>query len=62
MKRVLISKGWTVRRPGGTSVTVDLPHDGSISLPRDPAAPGGGDIGWFVSTDLCYSRVLRLPA
>jgi beta-galactosidase len=62
MKRVLISKGWAVRRPGGTSVTVDLPHDGSISLPRDPAAPGGCDTGWFVSTDLCYSRVLRLPA
>ena len=62
MKRVLLSKGWTVRRPGGPSEPVDLPHDGSVSLPRDPAAPGGADTGWFVSTDLCYSRVLRVPA
>ena len=62
MKRVLLSKGWTVRRPGGPSEPVDLPHDGSVSLPRDPAAPGGADTGWFVSTDLYYSRVLRVPA
>ena len=62
MKRVLLSKGWSVRRPGGAPEPVDLPHDGSVSLPRDPAAPGGADTGWFVSTDLCYSRVLRVPA
>ena len=51
MKRVLLSKGWSVRRPGGLSEPVDLPHDGSVSLPRDSAAPGGADTGWFVSTD-----------
>ena len=62
MKRLLLSKGWTVRRPGGAPEAVDLPHDGSISLPRDPAAPGAADTGYFVSTDLCYSRVLRVPA
>ncbi|MBQ9726534.1 MAG: DUF4982 domain-containing protein [Kiritimatiellae bacterium] len=62
MKRVLLSKGWSVRRPGGAPEPVDLPHDGSIRLPRDPAAPGGADTGWFVSTDLRYSRVLRVPA
>lgn len=62
MKRILLSRGWTVRRPGGPSEPVDLPHDGSVSLPRDPAAPGAADTGWFVSTDLLYSRVLRVPA
>ena len=62
MKRLLLSKGWTVRRPGGAPEAVDLPHDGSVSLPRDPAAPGAADTGYFVSTDLCYSRVLRVPA
>ena len=62
MKRILLSKGWTVRRPGGAPEPVDLPHDGSVALPRDPAAPGAADTGYFVSTDLCYSRVLRVPA
>ena len=62
MKRILLSKGWTVRRPGAAPEPVDLPHDGSVSLPRDPAAPGAADTGYFVSTDLCYSRVLRVPA
>ncbi len=62
MKRTLLSQGWLVRRPGGAAEAVDLPHDGSISLPRDPAAPGGVDTGYFVSTDLSYTRWVRIPA
>ena len=62
MKLVPLSSGWLVRRPNGPYQPVDLPHDGSISLPRDPNAPGGADTGYFVSTDLAYVRHLRLPA
>lgn len=62
MKRILLSKGWRVRRPGGAPEEVDLPHDGSVSLPRDPKAPGAADTGYFVSTDLSYTRWIRLGA
>ena len=27
MNRILLSKGWTVRRPGGAPEAVDLPYD-----------------------------------
>ena len=62
MKRILLSKDWFVRRPNTAYTPVDLPHDGSISLPRDPAAPGGVDTGYFASTDLTYVKHLRIPA
>ena len=62
MQRILLSKGWRVRRPDGEPEAVDLPHDGSVSLPRDPKAPGAADTGYFVSTDLSYTRWIRLGA
>ena len=63
MKKTCISKGWLVRRPGEKDYApVDLPHDGSISLPRDPAAAGGAHNGFFQATDLDYVKFLRLSA
>ncbi|WP_087485800.1 glycoside hydrolase family 2 protein [Brachybacterium massiliense] len=39
---------WEFRRAGDDQwSTVRLPHDAMIREPRDPASPGGADLGWF---------------
>ncbi len=64
MKSILISDHWFLRAPftNGEYSKIDLPHDGSISLPRDPKAQGRASNGFFQARDLSYTRFLRIPA
>ena len=59
MKKICISKDWKFNMPG-QSCRVDLPHDYSITRPRDPHAPGGGSNGFFVSGLAGYKKFLDL--
>ena len=59
MKKICISKDWKFNM-SGQSCRVDLPHDYSITLPRDPHAPGGGSNGFFVSGLAGYKKFLDL--
>ncbi len=62
MKRVCISKDWTLLASDVTEQkNIDLPHDFSISLPRDPKAPGGGYNGFFQGGKRRYLKFLDIP-
>ncbi|MBQ8510473.1 MAG: DUF4982 domain-containing protein [Clostridia bacterium] len=48
MKKICISKGWSMHAPGINGwVPVDLPNDYSVTQPRSASAPGGGSNGFF---------------
>ncbi|MFF5965134.1 glycoside hydrolase family 2 TIM barrel-domain containing protein [Streptomyces collinus] len=52
---------WGFRRAGAEVLTtVRLPHDGMIHEQRDPAGPGGADLGWFPGGSYVY-RTTWLP-
>lgn len=59
MKKICISKDWLFSSPDleGTS-RLDLPHDYSVTLPRDKAAPGKGQNGFFTGTCGEYIKYL----
>ncbi len=62
MIRTSLSKAWTLTSPTQNGSIVDLPHDFSISAPRSPDAPGGGQNGCFVGGVGTYSKYITLPA
>jgi len=59
MKKTCISQNWTLSAPGFQG-TVDLPNDYSVTLPRDPAAPGGASNGFFRNGTGHYQKELTL--
>ncbi len=61
MKKNCISKGWYLHAPGYRG-PVDLPNDYSVTLPRDPHAPGGASNGYFPNGAGHYQKDLALPA
>ncbi len=56
MKRECISKDWLFSSPECRSEKIDLPHDYSISLPRNPKSPGGASNGFFDGSDGTYVK------
>jgi len=61
MKKNCISKGWYLHAPGFRG-PVDLPNDYSVTLPRDPNAPGGASNGYFPNGAGHYQKDLTLSA
>ncbi len=55
----VVSHNWQPALPGTTKV--DLPHDGSISMPRRADAASGTSGGFFPGAELCYEKELELP-
>jgi len=63
MKRVCISKGWSLNAPGTNGwKPVDLPNDYSITLPRSANVPGGASNGFFPSGVGTYVKELKFDA
>ncbi|MGN1408742.1 MAG: glycoside hydrolase family 2 TIM barrel-domain containing protein [Eubacteriales bacterium] len=61
MKKICISKGWSLNAPGTNGwKSVDLPNDYSVTQPRDPNAPGGGSNGFFRGGVGTYVKELEL--
>ena len=57
MRKICISKGWLFSSPEKPEqVEIDLPHDYSISLPRNPKSAGGASNGFFEGK---YGRYLK---
>lgn len=56
MKKECISKNWLFSGDQYRNKPIDLPHDYSISLPRDPDAPGGQSTGFFSGTAGTYVK------
>ena len=61
MKKNCISQNWRLDAPHFHG-TVDLPHDFSVTAPRDPNARGGGDNGYFINGNGYYSKALDIDA
>jgi beta-galactosidase len=61
MKKICISKGWKFSSPEiQGEIDVDIPHDYSIKLPRDPNAAGGASNGFFTGSQGIYKKYLSL--
>ena len=61
MKKICISKEWQFVCGNRQSITVDLPHDYAVSLPRTPDAPGGAQNGYFNADNGTYTKYITLP-
>lgn len=60
MKKICISKGWSFSSPEQQGKTViDLPHDYSIALPRNPKSVGGPNNGYFEGTRGIYEKYMN---
>ncbi len=59
MKKVCISKDW-IFTGEGKEQNIDLPHDYSITLLRDPKALGGASNGFFGGTMGRYTKYMKL--
>ena len=71
MKRIDVSHGWRLSRPGGlfdgfgdgpTAQTVDLPHDAMIHEKRSPDSANGPDSAWYDGGTYIYEKSLPVPA
>ena len=61
MKKICISKDWMFSSPEKPDqVRLDLPHDLSISLPRNPKSLGGASNGFFEGTSGKYVKYLDM--
>ncbi len=61
MKKICISKEWEFSSPEQKSpVKLDLPHDYSISLPRNPQSRGGASNGFFEGECGKYEKYLNI--
>ena len=62
MKKIDFNGMWRCRTlPGGDKFDVTLPHDWSIGQARRPDAPSGSAGGYFVTSDLEYTKEFVLP-
>lgn len=60
MKKICISKNWNFSMPElPGKKTVDLPHDYSVTLPRDPKSAGGASVGFFGGTKGSYVKYMK---
>lgn len=59
MKKICISKDW-IFTGEDKEQKIDLPHDYSITIPRDPKAPGGASNGFFGGTRGRYTKYMKL--
>jgi beta-galactosidase len=70
MIRMALNRDWKFKYgPGAPGVKesrdwipVDLPHDASIDLPRDPSAIGGASTGFYPGCNALYEKDLAVPA
>lgn len=61
MKKICISKGWSMCAPGTNGwVSVDLPNDYAITLPRSAHVAGGASNGFFQGGIGRYAKDLEL--
>ena len=66
MRKIPFNLGW--QRTLGSrwdrrdAVSVDLPDDYIIQLPRKKENPGGGMVGFFPSENAEYTHALELPS
>ena len=61
MKKVCLSKDWTFSSPESPKkALIDLPHDYSISLPRNPKSLGGANNGFFEGTSGTYVKYMDM--
>jgi beta-galactosidase len=63
MKQICLNKGWLVSRRSewwdkSEKTAVDLPHDASICLDRQPDAASGAGGGYFPGLNLVYEKTL----
>lgn len=57
MKRIELSREWLFKRQSETEyVTIDLPHDYSVTMPRQADAAGGAGNGFFTSEPGTYIK------
>lgn len=62
MKKRCISQDWQfVRGNQQQAVSVDLPHDYVVAMPRRPDAPGAASTGFYDTDTGCYTKYLTLP-
>ncbi|MCR4620991.1 MAG: DUF4982 domain-containing protein [Clostridiales bacterium] len=62
MRKIGFNDGWHCRTlPGGDKFDVTLPHDWSIGQARRADAPSGSAGGYFVTSDLEYTKEFTLP-
>ncbi|MBR7040390.1 MAG: DUF4982 domain-containing protein [Clostridia bacterium] len=62
MKKIDFNGMWRCRTlPGCDKFDVTLPHDWSIGQKRRPDAPSGSAGGYFVTSDLEYTKEFTLP-
>ena len=71
MKSICMDQEWTFRRGFCDSLSaldathgtiVNLPHDGMISTPVSPDAPGRSDMGYFTGGISNYTKEVFIPA
>lgn len=59
MKKISLSRDWLFKRQSDTDyVTIDLPHDYSVTMPRSADAAGGAANGFFPSDIGTYIKYL----
>ncbi len=62
MKKICISKDWKFRNSyKNITEKVDLPHDYSIQIPRNPQSRGGASNGFYEGTYGEYSKYITFP-
>lgn len=68
MKKIGINDGWSVvyenikdTKGGSLTECVNLPHDASIKMKREPDAPNGHAKGYYPNIRLSYKKELEIP-
>jgi len=70
MKRMALNRDWKFKyAPGAPGVkesrdwiSIDLPHDASIGLPRDASVVGGASNGFYPGCNCIYEKNLVVPS
>jgi beta-galactosidase len=70
MKRMALNRDWKFKYGMGTPgmkesrdwLPIDLPHDASIGLPRDPSAVGGASNGFYPGCNCIYEKTLAVSS
>ncbi len=63
MEKILLNNEWIVTylSDGSRTEIIDLPHDASISMERDPNAPNGHAKGYYPNVRLVYQKFIEIP-
>lgn len=57
----IVDRWWWGEPDDSTWRLIDLPHDWSIELDRDPASPGGASVGFFPGGRAWYHKRFQAP-